>query len=120
MAHSWQFERELIQLIRVVQQLLHPGESITFAKPALIQRKYHYRFPVSLRDHRNKAYETSLDFRVSPRQPDLLYFAGTGRTYDSATEKAALIQAIYTAIQQRRAKHNQFQRRGDSASGNTG
>lgn len=45
MAYSWQFERELIQLIRVVQQLLHPRESITFAKPALIQRKYHYRFP---------------------------------------------------------------------------
>ena len=120
MAHSWQFERELIQLIRVVQQLLHPGESITFAKPALIQREYHYRFPVSLRDHRNKAYETSLDFRVNPRQPELLYFAGNGRTYDSATEKAALIQAIYTAIHERRVRHDQFQRSSDSASGGAG
>ena len=104
-ARTRSFEKYLLEITRFVQAMLEPGESIEFDTPSISQRQYHYRFPVYLRDSRFHVYGTSLDFRIAPEQPEMVHFPGSGTTYNYATEKPEMFQAIYKYLEQRRIGH---------------
>lgn len=118
-ARTRSFEKNLLEVTRFVQAMLEPGESIEFDTPSIFQRQYHYRFPLYLRDSRFHVYGTSLDFRIDPEQPEMVHFLGSGSTYNYATDKPEMFQAIYRYLEQRRIGHERVRHPGKQTCSST-